>query len=101
MWTAHWRLGGQAAGQSSTVGVERVVGDDAVQQAQRSARGGVEAVAEEDQLLRARRAELAGEPRRGAPRERDAEVDLGDVEERARGGDAEVAAEREHERRRR
>ena len=61
-------------------GVELVVVDDAVEEAGRLGLVGAELAARHHELLRQRRADLAHEPRDAAPRQRDAELDLGDRE---------------------
>ena len=57
---------------------------------------GIERPARQHEFPRHRRADLADQPRDAAPRQWDAEVDLGDGEHGVVGGDAQVARRGEH-----
>jgi hypothetical protein len=90
-------LRGEPGRERVHVGVELGGGHDPVDEPDAMRLGGIDAVAEQDELTRAGRTELVDQARRPAPRERDAEIDLGHVEDRVLGGDAEVTGRGEHD----
>ena len=97
MCNAHGGLGSQPSCPRIHGGIEFIVGHDTIEHPVALGRCGVEAVAERNQLLRPGYTDFTCEPGCGAPRERDAEVHLGNVEDRAGGSDAQIARESEHE----
>ena len=86
------RVAGEAFSPAAGLGHEVFVRDDSVHEAHVVGAGGVDAVADKEQLERGAEADDAGGAD-GAGDGGDADLDLGELEDRLVGGDAQVASE--------